>query len=207
MKKEFDIIIPIALDNDRPTYDDVIKSILELYNKYGFKKFALSAPYGGWRAVGYPPAEFFKSCAELFLRIKKELMPYNIDCGWWIQTTLKSGHSERFTGYVKEDGTKSFFQNCPLDDAFIKRFSHDVALFAKIAKPKFIITEDDYTINPDVLLLFFFRGFVLIFLSVFQERLPKTLKCRCTFLWVQFIPHFLPFHYYLLPPKIGRILG
>ena len=111
MKKELDIIIPIALDNDWPTLEDVTKSILELYNKYGFKKFALAAPYGGWRAFEYPPTEFFRGCAELFLRVKNELLPYNIECGWWIQTTLKSGKSEEFYGYVKENGSKSFFND------------------------------------------------------------------------------------------------
>lgn len=147
MKKELDIIIPISLDLDWPTKDVIIDDIMELYNNYSFTRFALAAPCGGWRAVGFPPREFYEERAKLFAEVKSELSPYGIDCGWWITATLKSGRSDEFTGVVREDGTESPFQNCPFDENFKKQFAEMTALFAEIAKPAFIITEDDYTLG------------------------------------------------------------
>lgn len=146
MRNELDIIIPISLDLDWPTYEETVARIRELYDNYGYKRFALAAPCGGWRAVGFPPKEFYEEKATLFLKVKNALAPYGIECGWWITATLKSGASEEFTGYVNAGGAKSSFHNCPLDPAFVKRFAEMTALFAEIAKPAFIITEDDYTL-------------------------------------------------------------
>lgn len=142
-----DIIIPIALDLDWPTYDIIVSEILEQHNNYGFTRFALATPGAGWRSVGYPPKEHFINQAELFLKIKNTLTAYNIECGWWITATLKSGHSEDFIPQVKTNGENHPFSNCPLDPNFRKIFSENIALFAKIAKPAFIITEDDYSIG------------------------------------------------------------
>ena len=64
MRKEPDIIIPISLDLDWPTKDIIIDDIMELYNNYSFTRFALAAPCGGWRAVGFPPREFYEERAN-----------------------------------------------------------------------------------------------------------------------------------------------
>lgn len=147
MRNELDIIIPISLDLDWPTYEETVAGIRELYDNYGFKRFALAVPCGGWRAIGFPPEEFYEERAALFRKVKNSLARYGIECGWWITATLKSGASEDFTGYVRADGARFPFYNCPLDTAFVKRFSEMTALFAEIAKPSFIITEDDYSLS------------------------------------------------------------
>ncbi len=146
MEKELDIIVPVSLDLDWPTKSVVVADILELYHNYGFTRFALAAPCGGWRAVGFPPKEFYRERARLFAEIKNELSQYDIECGWWITATLKSGRSDEFTAVVRENGTESPFQNCPFDENFKKHFAEVTALFSEIAKPAFIITEDDYTL-------------------------------------------------------------
>ncbi len=138
-----DIIIPVSMELDNPTPQEVAKDVLEQYTRYGFKRFALTCPSGGWRSVGYPYDGYFAEYADFFCKVKQVLIPYGIECGWWITATLKSGTSLDFTTIVKADGSLSPFANCPLDEAFRKRFSSDVATFAKIAKPAFIITEDD----------------------------------------------------------------
>ena len=145
--KDLDIIIPISLELDHPTRESITSEILEQYDKYGFTRFALACPSGGWRSCGYPPTEYFKNRAELFLLVKNDLTPYGIDCGWWITATLKSGLSSDFSPIVRSDGSPHPFSNCPLDPEFRSRFANNVALFAKIAKPCFIITEDDYSIH------------------------------------------------------------
>lgn len=145
--KELDIIIPVALELDWPTADSIVSDILEQYRENGFKRFALAAPCGGWRSVGYPPQEKFREFAELFVQVKNRLVPHGISCGWWNTLTIKSGPSDEFIRMTRADGTQTPFSNCPLDPHFRKRFAEDIALFARIAKPAFIITEDDYSVN------------------------------------------------------------
>lgn len=141
------MIIPVALDLDWPTKQSVIASIREQHERYGFYRFILAAPSGGWRSVGYPSKEAWDRLAHLFAEVKDELLTDGIECGWWITATLKSGRSERFSQTVNADGKPSFFANCPLDPAFRATFSEDVARFADIARPSFIITEDDYSVH------------------------------------------------------------
>ncbi len=145
--EDLDIIIPISLDLDWPTPAHVTEEILEQHRNYGFTRFALACPCGGWRSIGYPPTEFFIERAEMFVQIRDTLLAHNITCGWWITTTVKSGVSADFTTIVRADGSGHPFANCPLDPAFRKRLAGDMAVFAKIAKPAFIITEDDFSIT------------------------------------------------------------
>ena len=146
-EKQLDIIIPVSMELDWPTREDILSCIREQHEKWGFSRFALAAPCGGWRSVGYPPRERFRELASLFADIRDTLRPEGISCGWWDTLTLKSGPSEEFTRITRSDGSVSPMGNCPLDPAFRKRFSEDIALFASIGKPDFIIFEDDYSVN------------------------------------------------------------
>ena len=145
--KELDIIVPISIELDFPTRESVVQDIIEQHEKYGFKKFALACPCAGWRPYGHPPLEHYIEKAELFASIKRDLVSYDITLGWWLSATMKSGHSKDFTPIIKSDGSAHPFSNCPLDPAFREIFAKSTAAFAKIAKPAFIITEDDYSIH------------------------------------------------------------
>lgn len=146
-KQAPDILIPIALELDWPTKESVIQCIREQHERYGFRRFVLAAPSGGWRSVGYPSRERFEEMARLFAEVRDELLADGIECGWWITATLKSGRSEKFTMMRDPDGSPSFFANCPLDPVFRKTFSEDVARFAEIARPALIVTEDDFSVH------------------------------------------------------------
>jgi len=143
--KDLRIIVPISLDLDWLGKEAIIEEILERYENYGIKAFCLAAPCGGWRSVGYPSRERYVQFAELFKAVKEELSEYDIELGWWITLTVKNGGS--FTRIVQDNGEEHPFACCPYDPEFIKRFSEDVATFAEIAKPSFIITEDDFSIR------------------------------------------------------------
>ena len=54
MKNKLEIFIPVTIDLDRPTAQDVIECIKEQNERYGFTKFLLSCPGAGWRSKGYP---------------------------------------------------------------------------------------------------------------------------------------------------------
>ncbi|MCQ2735336.1 MAG: hypothetical protein MJ212_05255, partial [Alphaproteobacteria bacterium] len=146
-KKELDIIIPISIDIDSPDYNEIMETILFQNKEYGFTRFALSGPSGGFRSKGYPPLEHYEKLARMSKRVIDDLSPLGIECGWWITATIKGGLSDEFSPMVKSDGTTTPFSNCPLDPNFQEGFAKRVALFAKIAKPAFIITEDDYSIH------------------------------------------------------------
>lgn len=145
--KDLDIIVPITIDLDWPTVDGLVSDILEQRENYGLTKFMLSCPGGGWRSGGYPTKEKIIELANMFVEIRNKLKNTNIELGWWISITIKSGPNNDFSGAIKSDGSKHPFGNCPLDKNYKKRFSEDVALFAKIADPCFIILEDDYSLT------------------------------------------------------------
>lgn len=144
--KPLDVIIPISLELDWPTRESIVKEIQQQHERYGFTRFALAAPCGGWRSAQYPPTEHFRERAELFRKVSQALAPAGISCGWWITATIKSGPSEDFPRMIRADGTETPFSSCPLSPAFRRRFSSDIKLFARIAHPDFIILEDDYSI-------------------------------------------------------------
>ncbi len=145
--RELDIIVPISLGADWNSRERILANIVELHERFGLSKFMLSCPEGGWRSVGYPPKSYFQERAELVGSIREALAPRGIECGWWNMLTVKSGRSEAFTPMVKADGSETPFATCPLDPAFRERLSSDMALFARVARPAFIMTEDDFSIH------------------------------------------------------------
>lgn len=147
LQKDLITIIPVSLDDDEKTADDIVAEVLFQHEQYSFTDFVFEALSPGWRSVGYPESEVYRKVGNRFAAVKDALSPYGIRCGWCVTLTVKSGASDDFTRIVKFDGSKAPFASCPADPAFRKRFSHDIALFAETAKPAFIIFEDDYSIN------------------------------------------------------------
>ena len=146
-KKDIRVFVPMSLEQDNPTKDDIVRALTEQKERYGIKHFYLNAPAPSWRGKHYPPREAFIKAAELFRDVRDELRPLGIHCSWWVGATLKSGPSEKFIRMVRFNGDVAPFANCPLDPEFKKTFSENVALFAKIAHPETIVTEDDYSIH------------------------------------------------------------
>ncbi|MBO7327400.1 MAG: hypothetical protein J6W00_01340, partial [Lentisphaeria bacterium] len=114
---------------------------------YGIDQFALTCPCKGWRSTGLPPEEFYRERAEVFKKIRDAVAPEGIQCGWWNILTLKSGPDPRWNRMIRMDGTETPMASCPLNPVFRETFARNVALFVKIAKPAFVITEDDFSIN------------------------------------------------------------
>ncbi len=144
-REELYAIVPISLELDWPDKEDIIDNIMKRYKDYGLRSFMLAFPCGGWRSIGYPPKEVFREKARIFAEIKKELSDYDIDLGWWRTLTLKCG--DGFSKSVGANGREHPFAACGLDPDFIERFSDDTADFAAIAKPDFIMTEDDFSVS------------------------------------------------------------
>lgn len=146
-KYPFEIMVPVQLEQDNPTNDEVVASCLELYEKYGLKSFILAAPAPSWRGKHYPPIEHYEMQAERFAQIKARLAPKGIKCGWWVGITMKGGPSEEFIRMTRFDGSETPFASCPLDPNFKRAFAERIGRFCKIARPDYIFTEDDYSIH------------------------------------------------------------
>ena len=143
---EIETIIPVGLELALLEGRDVSETVLDIHKNYGFKRFMLTAPGKRWRALGFPPMEHFERLAYAFKEAKEKLEPYGIVCGWWCTLCIKSGAYEGSSRIKKADGSLTPYSNCPLDPAYKEHFSNCIARFAEIAKPAFIITEDDYSI-------------------------------------------------------------
>lgn len=144
---KLDFIVPISIEGDWPDGDELVREILFLKENYGFDRFLLCGPGGGWRATEMPPKSHYEKLAEFFVQIRDEVARCGVTCGWWNGLTLKSGASKKYQRMVRKDGNEAPFANCPLDPAYQKAFAERNALFCKIAKPAFVLFEDDYAIG------------------------------------------------------------
>ena len=144
---ELTIIVPMSIEIDWTTKDEAIASMRLFKNKYGYDKFALALPCGGWRSIGYPPHDYFREKGELFREIRQEVEKDGIVCGWWNTLTINTGESYEFIRLIDIDGNPAPISSCPLDPHFRERFAKDNALFAKVGKPAFMFVEDDYAIS------------------------------------------------------------
>lgn len=144
---ELDIIVPVSIEPDWPVFENIVDEMLEQNKRYGITRFTLIAPGNGWRSCGFPSIEHYKDRAELFLRVKEAVKPYGIECGWTISLTVKTGPSPEFARMIDMNGNETPISSCPLDPNFRRVFAETTAAFAKIAKPAFIFTEDDFSIT------------------------------------------------------------
>lgn len=144
--EKLDIIIPITTEADLLDPKEVIRTIRFQKENYGFTRFALSSPAKGYRKTEMPSLSHYEKLAKEFLAVKEAVEKDGIECGWWNQLTIKSGASDEHSRMIRFDGTETPFSSCPLDPAFQKAFAEANATFAEIAKPAFIILEDDYSV-------------------------------------------------------------
>jgi len=142
------IIVPIAMEHGRPEKDRLIATIRELNRTYRFTTFGLHFPGKGWRSSSEAPsAAYFQENAELYREISGELAPEGIRCGWWNTLTIKASPVPDWQRIVRENGEPYGFASCPLDPGYRQWLISSIALFARTAKPEFIMTEDDYGLH------------------------------------------------------------
>ena len=138
-----DVIVPVQLD----AADSCIEKIRWLKNKFGISRVALCGLSKGFRAEGYPDAADYKKEAEIFRDVRKWAREHRISCGWFCELSLKSGPSPRFSPIIRGDGSAHPFASCPLDPEFAQTLSDDIAHFAEVAEPDFIMIEDDFLVG------------------------------------------------------------
>lgn len=138
-----DVIVPIVIDS----VESVEKKVSWLHDNFGFTCFSPIGPSKGFRSTGYPSRDKFVASAENFAKARELIKKKGLFCGWYCNLTLKSGASDKFTPIIRADGSAHPFANCPLDPTFRDTLSSDIAAYADIALPDFIILEDDFSIS------------------------------------------------------------
>lgn len=146
--KKIQTIVPISIDDYWSCdTDKKAEQIILLHEKYGYEIFMLAIPSHVGSNYEYPSKESWLEYANKFSEIKRKLAPYGLIFGWWIGETITGGLSDEIGHMVNADGITVENRECTLDSVFIKRFSEDIAAFSKLAKPAFIMLEDDFYIG------------------------------------------------------------
>lgn len=145
--KEVEILVPVSLAGNWPEPETVAETILQQHQRYGLKRFVLSGPGLAWRCKGYPDRSVYEQLAEDFCRVRELLKEQDLALGWWSSVNLKSGRHPDLQPIVKGDGEEHPFANCPSDAEFKERHAKNIAAFCRVARPDFIIIEDDYCIS------------------------------------------------------------
>lgn len=144
---EVEIIVPISLTGSWSTPEAIAASILRQYEQFEIKRFALSGPGLGFRGKGYPDVAAYEQLAETFCRIRELVKGRELALGWWCSLNLKSGRHPNFQPIVKANGEEHPFANCPSCSNFKERYIKNIATFCALAKPEFMVIEDDYCIS------------------------------------------------------------
>ncbi len=145
--KEVEILVPVSLTGNWPTPEQVAEAVLQQHEQYGLKRFVLGGPGLASRCKGYPDITVYEELAKTFCRVRELLKEQELALGWWSSVNLKSGRHPDFQPIVKETGEEHPFANCPSCANFKERYVKNMALFCKLAKPDFMIIEDDYCIS------------------------------------------------------------
>lgn len=155
MRKQFDnnyldIITPVKLEADWESAEVLADTLRHQKQQYGIHRFALGGPSIGWKTVGFPSDDHYRMLAEKFVQVRDAVKDEGISCGYLNMMTILSGGAEDMTPLTASDGTLNTMTACPLDPVFQRRFAESNALFARIAKPDFIMMEDDYGVSANL---------------------------------------------------------
>ena len=146
-KESGDLIDPLIPFEFYPNLEkEMLSYIIDLNKKYGFRRFLLTGPSKEFRYTGFPDKQVFRDLGELILNLKKQLVGYDIEIGWWCVTTIRIGNSI-FQSIIQEDGSKVKESPCPLDQEYRDTFSDYIATVVQIARPFWINFEDDFHLS------------------------------------------------------------
>ena len=139
-----DPIVPFRFYANRK--EEMLAQMLEMRQRYGLRRFLLTAPMDEVRLTGFPTPQVYREIGELVLEVKTKLAPHDIEVGWWCAPSLRSGKGP-FQYITDIDGNVSEISACPLDSQFRDIFSENVATVVKISRPFMIQFEDDYELS------------------------------------------------------------
>lgn len=161
--------LPIPFVEKEENLDEFIKDAIRQAKSYHAGEITAYLPSKGLRAVGYPTDEYVIHCAKMFKTAKEELAKHGIDLAGFYTLTVKSGRREDLEPIIRADGSEAPFSSCVLGENFKKALSKTIALFVSIAKPKYLLLEDDFSVSASS-----YKGcFCPLHLKEFSKRVGK----------------------------------
>ena len=140
-----DPIIPFNFFMNRK--EEMLSQMLEMKQRFGLRRFLLTAPVDYVRLTGYPSSQVYQNIGEEVLYVKNQLAPHDIEVGWWCAPSLRSGAGAPFQYIYDLSGAVSKISLCPMDPDYMEDFSNNVATVVKISKPFMVQFEDDYELS------------------------------------------------------------
>lgn len=141
----------VALPIPFPDSDDKLQAFIENAKRqaqeYNANEVAAFFPSKGLRVVGFPTDEYIISGAQRFKKASQELAKYGIDLVSFFTLTVKSGRRDDLEPIIRADGSVSPVSSCVLGENFRKALPKMIALFVSIAKPKYLLLEDDFSVS------------------------------------------------------------
>lgn len=140
-----DPLIPIRIFKNHE--EEILSQIIEIRNKYGFRRFMILGPDKTVRFSGFPKPQVYRDIGKLILHVKEKLASYDIEVGWEYSTTIKQGPGMPYQYLTGLDGRTSEISYCPLDSDFKEIISNNIATVVSIARPFMIQMEDDFILG------------------------------------------------------------
>ena len=149
MKKDANlrVALPIPFVDKEENLGGFIKDAIRQAKSYHANEITAFLPSKGFRAVGFPTEEYIVHCAKMFKRAKEEIAKHGIDLAAFYTLTVKSGRREDLEPIIRADGSQAPFSSCVLGENFQKTLAKTIALFVSIAKPKYLLLEDDFSVS------------------------------------------------------------
>lgn len=121
--------------------------LMEIYNRFGIKRFFLCGPSKNLRQIGYPDMEPYEELVKKLNEYNRYFAGTPVKVSWWNMLTLKYGLNAPYQHITGIDGTVAIIGLCPLDENFIADSAKKIAYVAKHARPEVILLEDDYSLQ------------------------------------------------------------
>ncbi|MBR2871576.1 MAG: hypothetical protein IKB98_09435 [Clostridia bacterium] len=146
-KNALKVALPIPFVEKEENLNEFIQNAIRQAKRYHASEVTAFLPSKGFRAVGYPTNEYITHCAKMFKTAREELAKHGIDLAGFYTLTVKSGRREDLEPIIRADGSEAPFSSCVLGENFKKALSQTIALFVSIAKPKYLLLEDDFSLS------------------------------------------------------------
>jgi hypothetical protein len=165
--KGLDPLIPINIFDK--SLDEIVKQMIELRTKYGFRRYTILTPLKSVRFAGFPDRQTYVDTGNTILKLREKLAGYDVEIGWELSCTIKQGPGAPFQFITGIDGKVSDISYCPLDEGFQKVLAGNITTVVSIARPFLIQMEDDFKLSHAG-----FGCFCPLHMEAFSNRLKRT---------------------------------
>ena len=125
------------------------EELLDIYQRFGIRRFLYCAPSKNLRQIGYPDMKPYEDVAKVINEYNKFFADAKtpVKVSWWNVLSLKYGHDAPYQHITGIDGKVTKIGLCPLDENFIADSAKKMAHVAEKTRAELILIEDDYSLQ------------------------------------------------------------